>query len=96
MDQLSVSESAPSGLFGQTPGGHGDEAPDGLRGNRRLARGAELRRSPPRPPRHSRCHPPPRRRRFSPLRCLLHPPEAQEGTYTEIPDRIKLPICLVF
>ena len=33
MDQLSVSESAPSGLFGQTPGGHGDEAPDGLRGN---------------------------------------------------------------
>jgi len=60
MDQLSMSESTPSGLFGQTPCGHGDEATDGVRGNRRVARGAELRRSPPCPPRHSRCHPPPR------------------------------------
>lgn len=80
MDQLGLSESTPSGLFGQTPCGHGDEAADGVRGNRRVARGAELRRSPPCPPRYSGRHPPPRRCRLSPVGCLLHPPEAQEGT----------------
>ena len=83
MDKLGDSESPPTGLARQPPGRSGDEAPDGLGGDRRLARGAECLRSPPRSACQPRRRPIARRRRFAPLRRRRNPPEAQEGAFLD-------------
>ncbi|KAL0400929.1 UNVERIFIED_CONTAM: Conserved oligomeric Golgi complex subunit [Sesamum latifolium] len=49
MDKWSSSAEAPTGPGREAPGGSGDEAADGVGGDRRLTRGAELRRTPTRP-----------------------------------------------
>lgn len=81
MDQHGVPESASAGDSGEAFGGSGDETSDDVGGDRRLPRGTERCRPSPRSPRHPRCHPPPRRRRFTSQLRLLHPAEAQEGAF---------------
>lgn len=79
MDQWRRSAAAPSGSDREASRGSGDEAADGIGGDRRVSRGAELRRAPPRPPRLPRRPPPARRRAFAPLIRCQHTDLAQEG-----------------
>lgn len=76
MGELGVSDSAPAGLSGQPPRRSRDEAPNRIRRDLRLPRGAELRRPPARATRHPRRDPAPGRCCLTTLRRRWNPSEA--------------------
>jgi len=79
MDKHRRAIASSSGSIGEALGGSGDEASDDGGGDLRFSRRTKRRRHSPCSTRHSRCHPPSRRRRFTSIERFLHPQQAQAG-----------------